>query len=253
MLGWKVKTINDSQNDDSEYESDEVIEDQQSVPCPTPASREPPEPETTTRTETIIPIAPIQDGRRSVRIASLNVNKKNDDAVENTKKKRGRKPKVKGTKGLTNSVESNGRTHQISDTDTKNNIELIESTMNHYSNSIVNRKRKHSGSVKSSFAESFLKYFVDFVEPSVLPATDPAATEIVIDPIIGPISDPNPMIRNADVPPDGDTESLKPSTKCTICGRRLQYKKGDYWNLKKHLEKVCNFEIELKFLKLFLK
>lgn len=213
---WQVKAFDDSQTDS---ESDvEAIEDQQLVSNHSP----PPEPES--------PAEVIKPARRSERIKSISANKKNDDRLDADA--RPAKQKAKTSTNGSASASNNGGGgrsgvgvgHQ---TDNNNNIELIELTMNQHSN--VGKKRKHNGSVKSSLAEAYLKYFVDFVEPSVLPATE----SLINDPISDDIgSNSDPLIRNA-------VDNLShPSAKCTICGKRRQYKKGDYWNLKTHMEKV---------------
>lgn len=94
------------------------------------------------------------------------------------------------------------------------------------------RKRSHPSSTKSDLSVEILKYFTDFEYPAAAAESDTGQGNV--------------HATNGDGETvAGSRVTTNPSAKCLLCSddhHRIKFKKGDYWNLKVHLEKVstCN-------------
>lgn len=99
-------------------------------------------------------------------------------------------------------------------------------------------KRKRSGAQnkersKTNLSVSVWKYFTD-IKPQIQSLPD--SFELITVEVGG--IEPGPSNAN----PEGQSSSSKEkffSAKCTICGERKQFQKGNAWNMKSHLGKVC--------------
>lgn len=171
--------------------------------------------------DTIAKAAPIQQRRRSLRIRSMS-GKENAISALN----RVRRPKSQKL------VKRN-------QTKAKSPVVLSEKQSDFEWQSKLG-KRKHSKAqdkqrFKSNLSASVWKYFTD-IKPQI--QSQPDSLELSTVAVGGIEPGDGPSNSNAGEQSSSSKE-INFSAKCTICGERKQFQKGNAWNVKSHLEKVC--------------